>query len=104
MNRRIFDRALFFKKDENCLHGLCANYVYNTLHAGTERNSDNCKRTEKLFECKLREWNKSQFAGLKSKKHVNGFLVFQRDYIRILKLFSKLRNLTNFTSPSANLT
>lgn len=84
MSSSFSDPALYFKRGRNCLHGartmryLCRQYI-------TCWNWKISKRTGQLFKFNLREWDETQFSGLKIEKHGNEFLAHQREYIRKLE-------------------
>lgn len=103
MSSFISDPTLL-KRGENYLHGLCATYEGDTLHAKTEKYSYECNRTQQLFKRKSREWDNTQFPGLKIEKRGHRFLVHQWYYIRKLTLQPKQGYFTSFGSLKAKLT
>ncbi len=82
MNTGISDAALFYKKLGEKLIGLCANYVDDTLHAGTEEYAKLCNKTEEKFKCKEREWDNVQFAGVQVETKKNGLEAIRINTLR----------------------
>lgn len=66
---------LFCKHIGNTLNGICATYVYDTLHIGDEKYFQICQEAEYQYKWKSRELDKIQFLGLQ---------IDYNDYLRII--------------------
>lgn len=78
MKSCISDAALFYKQLRNTLERMCATYVYDTLHADSNDYQKLTKKTEERFKCKVRKWDKVQFAVQKIEKHDNMVVTHQK--------------------------
>ncbi len=103
MQTGVSDASLFYKKLGERLVGLCGNYVDDTLHAGTKEYSDLCKKTEKKFKCKERDWDNLQFAGVEIETKESGFEVHQKRYIQKITELSHDATYADFRSLRAKL-
>jgi Reverse transcriptase (RNA-dependent DNA polymerase) len=83
------DPALFFKNIQEKLSGLCATYVDDTLQAGDQKFVELSELTQMRFQCRPREWNNVEFAGVEIEAKESEFVVHQQRYISKLILLSK---------------
>ena len=83
--------------------GLCANYVDDTLHAGTKEYAKLCNKTEEKFKCKEIEWDNVQFAGVEVETKKNGFEVHQKKYINKIRELDYKSTYEDFRSLRAKL-
>lgn len=84
MQIAISDASLYFKRISHNLAGICAFYVDDTLHAGSETYSRLVKKIEEKFQYKSREWDNVSFSGVQFAKVSNGFIHHQKKYIEKL--------------------
>jgi hypothetical protein len=97
------DPALFFKSIEEKLSGLCATYVDDILHAGDQKLVELSKITQRRFQCRPREWNNVQIAGVEIETKESEFVVHQQRYISKLIPLSKNATFKQFRSLRAKL-
>ena len=81
----VGDSAMFYRSENDELIGMTATYVDDALQAGTPGFLDLVTATEKKFECKPREYDKTSFVGKEIEKTDYGFSISQRRYIASLK-------------------
>ena len=91
----ISDASLYYKTVQNKLIGICATYVDDTLHAGTEDYSKICAKTEERFKCKKREWDKTQFAGVQIDSLKDHLKCTKKRTLGNLKLYPTNQTLEN---------
>jgi Reverse transcriptase (RNA-dependent DNA polymerase) len=97
------DPDFLFKRKGGKLIGLCAAYVDDTLQAG---NSDFIKLSEQSinkFQCRPREWNNVQFAGVEIESKESEIIMHQCRYISKLKTLDKDATFSQFRSFRAKL-
>lgn len=97
------DSYLYSKTADNELIGLCAAYIVNTHHAGTQEYFDDCLKTEKEIKCKEREWDCFQFAELQVEPAFGKTIIHQKRYISKLKKISMKNKIDTFGSIQAKL-
>jgi hypothetical protein len=90
------DIALFFKIIQEKLGGLCATYVDDTLQAGDQTFVELSELTQRRFQCRPREWNNIEFAGVEIETKESEFVVHQQRYISKLIPLSKDATFNNF--------
>lgn len=103
MQACTLDDAFYYKRKSGNLIGLCATYVDDSLHVGTEEYCKLCEETEKRFSCKSREWNNVQFAGIQIEKTEDDFIAHQISYITKLAPLSYKSRFADFRSLRAQL-
>jgi hypothetical protein len=88
MKNTIGDPAFFYENRDGCLHGLIATYVDDLLQAGTcllqAGNTEFQKISESTltkFQCRDREWDKTQFAGIEIETLSDGLEIHQKRYL-----------------------
>ena len=82
MVESTMDSALFFKHFSGHISGLCATYVDDKLNAGDEKFEKLTDLTAKRFQCRKKELDHIQFAGIEIDKVKDGFIVHQKQYIK----------------------
>ena len=103
MKSTLRDEAVFYKMMKNSLAGLCATYVDDILQAGNEEFSQLMKKTEEKFQCKSRDYDNVQFAGIEVESKDNGFDVPQKSYLSKLPTLEKHSTFKQFRSLRAKL-
>jgi hypothetical protein len=103
MERTSFDSAFFYKVLDEKLGGMCATYVDECLHAGTDQYSKSAEKTELRFQCREREYDNVTFAGVEIKKSEDGFVMNQRSYVNKLMFLNKKANFSDYRSMRAKL-
>ena len=94
---------LFYTTMENFLSGLRATFVAEILQAGNDGFSDLVKKTEEKFQCKSRNYDNVQFAGIEIETNENGFHVHQKSYLSKLPILEKHSSFKQFRSLHAKL-
>jgi hypothetical protein len=103
MESTIGDPDLLFKRKGDKLMDLCAGYVDDTLQAG---NSDFIILSEQAinkFQCRPRERNNLQFAGVKIESEESEIIIHQRRYVSKFKTLDKNATFSQFRSFRAKL-
>jgi hypothetical protein len=103
MERTTFDSAFFYKVLDEKLGGMCATYVDECLHAGTDQYSKSAEKTELRFQCREREYGNVMFAGVEIRKSEDGFVMNQRSYVDKLMFLNKTPNFSDYRSVQAKL-
>lgn len=86
MEPTIGDSAFFYKNDGGRLVGMTTTYVDDALQAGTPGFSKLVEKTEKEFECKPREYDRTTFVGKRINRCDDGFTIDQSQYVDRLKM------------------
>ena len=103
MKTTLGDGALLYNTMEISLSGLCATYVEDILQAGNDEFSDLVKKTEETFQCKRRNYDNVQFAGIEIETNENGFHIHQKSYLSKLPILEKNSSFKHFRSLRAKL-
>jgi hypothetical protein len=77
--------------------------VDDTLQAGDQKVAELSELTQRRFQCRPREWNNLQFAGVEIETKELEFVVHQQRYISKLMPLSKDANFKEFRSLQAKL-
>lgn len=86
MTPTLGDKSFFFKHIRDELHGLCATYVDDALQAGDPQYIQQSKTTEKVFECRKREYKEIKFSGIQIESNANeGYSMHQKEYLKKLQ-------------------
>lgn len=75
---------------------MCATCVDDTLHAGSDKYSDYCKRIEKLFIFDQKERDKIQCPGTEAKTKETMFDIHQERYTSTLKKLAQKSSYADF--------
>jgi len=103
METTVSDGAFFFRKVREKLSGLCATYVDDSLQAGDDFYSKLSEKTLSKFECREREWDHVQFAGVQIETKDKEFVIHQKRYISKLKKMERNADFKAFRSLRARL-
>lgn len=81
------DLSFFYKHGMSGeLKGMVRAYVDYTLKAGSKEFETLAQETDAKFESKRREYDNFSFAGIRVDQTESGFLLYQKRYIRSLRL------------------
>jgi hypothetical protein len=103
MKNTIGDPAFFYENKDGCLQGLIATYVDDLLQAGNTEFQKISESTLTKFQCRDREWDKTQFAGIEIETLTDGFEIHQKRYLSKIKLMAKDGMFSDFRSLRARL-
>ena len=80
-----------YKTLKNSLTGLCVTYLDDVLKSGNEEFSNFVRKTEETFECKSRDYDNLQLAGMEVESRDNGFEVHQKSYLSKLPKLERIQ-------------
>ena len=103
MKSTLGDEALFYKRVDKKLTGLCATYVDDILQTCNDHFSHLVKKTEERFQCKNMDYDNLQFAGVEVQSKDSGFEVHQKSYLTKLPTLDKNSTFKEFRSLRAKL-